>query len=214
MSWTTALENLRALLSDGPKDKLQYRKKCLGTQDGVNKRFKTFEERRLNDFTTSDPIIGVFVNSAQVTVTADMPEIGEFTLTTAPTNDALIEATYYQQWFRDTELNFFLSTAATWLGLSAIDQVTEGLRASALKYAAADAYQKLSLQWARNMGDVYKMQDQDPENRPIDPYKSLANQLRKDATESRDQFYLRQGRSLQPLHASLTGRVGSVTPRR
>lgn len=215
MTWTTAEENLRSLLSDGPTDKLQWRKNLLGNPDGENLNFKTFENRRtadLFDETLAPDPQGVFVSGVRITGGTDYPDIGQIILSVAPEATESIEATYYSQWFIDSELSEFLQTAINWLGTGTVLNTQEGLRPAALKYAAAEAYQKLALRWAQNFSDVYKMQDQDPEQRPIQNYMDLSKALRDDATATRDEFYKRQGRALQPLSATVIGKVSGVAP--
>ena len=214
MSWGTSNPELRSLLNDGPTDKPRFRKTCLGILNGVNTSFKTFEPRRITDLTTATGSFGVFVNSAPVTVTADEMEFGQFTLAAAPDNTDTLEASYYVQWFTDSELDSFLLTGAQWLGQITVVNVQEGLRPAALKYACAEAYQKLAVRWSQLESVQYKMADSDPKNSPINEYKSLADMFRKDATKSRDEFYERQGRSLQPLYGSVIGRFRRTTPNR
>ena len=66
MQWSTSVADLRAWLNDGPTDKLVSRKRCLGRIDGSNKIFKTFEFRRVTDFTTATSPFGVYVGPTQI----------------------------------------------------------------------------------------------------------------------------------------------------
>ena len=214
MAWTTANTELRALLNDGPTDKPRFRKTCLGILNGTNPSFKTFEPRRITDLSTASGSFGVFVNGAAVTVSSDAPEFGEFVLAAAPDNTDTLEASYYVQWFNDDELNSFLTSSAEWLGLIITINIEEGLRPAAKKYAAAEAYQKLAIRWSQLESAQFKMADSDPKNSPVNEYMNMADKFRKDATASRDEFYKRQGRSLQPLFGTVVGRFRRTTPNR
>ena len=113
MTWTTARSELRTLLSDNTNDKPRNRKPILDKQDGVNQTFTTFETRRITDFTLATTgFEGVFVNGSRATVTADDLIAGQFTLAVAPADTDTVEASYYLQWFLDSELDTFLKSAA------------------------------------------------------------------------------------------------------
>ncbi len=215
MSWTTARDDLRGLLSDGPTDKNRYLKAVMDAPNGTRTSFRTFENRRLTNFTDSGIApLGVYVNGAPVTVASDNPSFGVFTLSAAPAVNDSIEASYYVQWFTDSEIDQFLATTVRWLGFTNSLSIPDGLRAATLDYAASKAYQKLSVQWAQNYSDTYKMQDQDPEHSPVNPYAKLSADFAKSATTARNEYYTRQGRAKQPLFGAALGNVVDVVPRR
>lgn len=210
MTWDTSTDDLRNLLSDGPNDRLQYRKRCIGDCNGVNVRFKTFEFRRVTDFTL---IQGIWVSDVlqdiNVVVSDDLNS-GEFILNFTPTDADEVEATYYTQWFLDTELAGFLKTATNWL-ISSPDptQVQAGLQPAALKYAAAEAYLKMAMRWRSYMSETYKTEDAPGKTgtSPTSEFIKMAETFRKEATKTRDEFFTRQGRSLQPLFGTVLGGV-------
>lgn len=215
MAWSTALTELRTLLNDGAKDKLQYRKKVVGALNGSNTKFKTFEFRRVTDLSTATAPLGVYVNGSAATVSADDLETGEFTLSAAPADGQRIEATYYSQWFYDSEITSFLTDATRWLGMGSDYTVVEdGLKPAAQKYAASEAYQKLALRFARQVTETYRMEDsQDPKLLElVKAYEEAAMDYRKDAEKTRDDFYTRQGQSLAPNFASIPGTVRDIVP--
>lgn len=217
MSWTTSTSDLRVLLSDGPKDKYRYRKRVFGLVDGTNKTFQTFEFRRISNLVGAAAPLGVYVNGSAVTVSADSPEAGEFTLQAAPADGVLVEATYYIQWFLDTELDQFLKSATQWLGLGDdCTKIADGLRPSALKYAAHDAYQKLALRFAEHMSERFRLEDGlDPKLKPvIDSYQAASEQFMKEAVALRNDYYTRQGQSLSPLYGFALGNVSDPMPKR
>lgn len=216
MAWPTSNSDLRTLLSDGPTDKLRYRKKFVDQVDGVNTTFKTLEMRRLTNFVTNtDPTFGVFVNGVGVPVVSDVPDVGQTVLVTAPVNGAYVEATYYIQWFLDTELTLFLTQAAQWLGFLTPDQIPPGLQPSATYYGAQEAYHKLALRWAETLSETFRLEDapSDRTKTPVDNYRMMASDAKKKSVELRDQFYSGKGQEKKPLTASLLGGVGRIVPR-
>jgi hypothetical protein len=219
MSWTSAITDLRTLLSDGPTDRPRFRKLVIGRQDSSNKFFKTFEIRRVTNFATVAPTskLGVYVNSTKVTVSSDDIELGIFELAAAPTNNDSVEAVYYYQLFLDSELTSFLNNANFWLQSSAsFSEIPDGLRVAALKYAQHDAYQKLSLKFADSTSGVFRLEDM-PDIKlesAIKTYKDLSDNLLESAKMLRDDFYSRSGKQNQPYFSSIAGRVSRVEPNR
>lgn len=216
MSWTTAKDELRALVSDGPTDRLRHRKKVLGTMDGVNVVFKTLEFRRITNFTTAASPEGVYVNGVTAAVSTDFPAIGEFTLTTAPVDGDVVEATYFSQWFLDSELDVFLTSAAQWLLIDDVTNVPTGLRPAALHYAAQEAYMKLSIKWAEFLSEQYRTEDAPKEGAfdVVDKYQKAATGMHKKSFDLRNDYYTRSGQALQPLYGAVLGRVSDSTPKR
>ena len=210
MSWTTALSELRGDLSDGPTDKLRYRKRCVGEVNGTNTLFKTFEFRRATNFTSPPAGQGVFVSGIAAASSTDFPDIGSFELSVAPVEGQIVEATYHVQWFLDTELDRFLEKSSQWLGLGGdVTIVTEGLRPAATKYAVHLAYQKLALRWAEHITETFRLEDSQDDKRMsiVSEYRSFSSEALKEATEIRDTFYTRQGQNLSPLWGIIKGKV-------
>lgn len=220
MSWTTALSDLRVKLSDGPTDKLRAYKKVFGRLDGSNKLFKTFEYRRLTNFTTAAAPLGVYKNDvilATSVIATDDPATGFFSLTTAPADGDVLECAYYAQWFLDTELQEFLRIATDWcLGFDDWTGAPNGLFQAILNYASAEAYQKLSIRWAEHTSESFRLEDApDPKNFSIvKQYSDTSIALRKEATVLRDDYYTRKGQSKAPAFGILKGRVRDVAPSR
>jgi hypothetical protein len=220
MSWTTSLTDMRLKLSDGSQDKLRAFKRVFGQIDGSNRVFKTFEFRRVTDFTSAAAPLGIYKNQVRLTaadVSSDDLTTGYFTLTVAPQSTDVIEATYYLQFFYDSELQGFLRLSTNWLGLG--DDYTgipEGLRPAALQYACGEAYQKLAMRFAEHLSETYRLEDSPDGDRfrLVDEYKRMAEDCRKEGQNLRDQFYTRQGQSLQPLFGVNLGRVRNVEPSR
>ncbi len=216
MSWATSTTDLRRLLSDGSTDKLKHRKRVLGQINGANTVFKTFEFRRVTDLSTATAPFGVYVDGSAVAVSSDDLSVGEFTLASAPLDGSVVEATYYNQWFNDSELDGFLLSAANWLGFASASAIVEGLRPAAIHYAAQEAYMKLSLRWAEHLSETYRLEDApaDQTMDVVESYKDLAEFMHKKSVDLRDQFYTRQGRNLQPISTSILGNVRDVVPKR
>lgn len=215
MAWTTSLADLRRLLNDGPTDKLRWRKRILGQMDGINLTFKTFEMRRVTDFTTATGVVGVYLNQTRILnagIASDDLEVGEFSLAVAPVDGDVLEATYYTQHFNDSELDEFLVEARNWIGASSVTDIADGLRPAALSYAAARAYQKLIMRYSDPMAAVYLMQDMPDETRSsfMESMRSAMKDLEKTSKDVRKQFYTRQDQNEQPLFGVVRGVVRKI----
>lgn len=190
----------------------------LGRQTGTNLVFKTEEKRRLTDFSAPTAPQGVFLNGSPVTGITDFPEVGQFSFPVgnAPGINDTLEATYYTQWFIDSELDGFITEGVEWIQQGSVDTMVDGLKPAVLNYAVAQAYEKLALLWAENTSVTFRLEDQpDPKQRtPAQEYTSLAKYYRKVAVDSRNDYYTRQGKSFAPTSAVIVGRVVNPVPRR
>lgn len=221
MQWSTSVADLRSWLNDGPTDKLASRKRCLGRIEGANKIFKTFEFRRVTNLTTADSPFGVYVGPTQmgtlVTVDADNVAMGEFILNVAPDGpNTVVEATYYYQYFLDSELAQFLKNAAQWLGGTDALTIAPGLQPAALAYASFIGMKKLAQKSTDYISQTYLLQDQPGSKNTdlISNFIKLADEYFKDATKMRDDFYTRQGQSLAPLFGTVVGNIKDPSPMR
>ena len=82
--WLTPRQDLRINLSDGPTDRYRFRQRVFGEVNGSNIRFKTFDIRRITDFTVTP---GIFLNGVLQDISyvaSDSVFTGEFLVTTAP----------------------------------------------------------------------------------------------------------------------------------
>lgn len=219
MTWLNPENDLRVLLSDGTMDKHRYRKRVFGDVNGVNTRFKTFEFRRYTDFTTAVAPLGVWKNGVLLNssdISFDDTNSGDFILAVAPVDGEVIEASYYIQWFKDSEIQNFLRLGSNWLALGDdYTAISSGLRPAALKYAASDAYQKLALRWAEHLAETYLLNDAPDEKRMqiVEAYRKASLDARKDAETVRDDFYSRSGQQKQPLWSSSVGKISDPVPR-
>lgn len=208
MPWTTANQELRQLLRDGPTDRLRFRKRVFGEINGTNKLFKTFEFRRVTDLTTATLPLGVYINGVQgASVASDYPDVGAFELTTAPVDGDIVEASYYVQFFTDAEIDQFLNNGAKWLGFAQSSDVPPDLNPSCLDYAQGDAYSALALKFIERTSETYQLEDMPQADRisASDAYKKMASEYYASATKKRDEKYTRQGQSLQPLFGVVRG---------
>lgn len=219
MSWSSAITDVRTLISDGATDKLRYRKEIFGNIDGSNVTFKTFEMRRITNFTTAaGTTLGVFdvTTATKLTVTSDDVESGELVVSSAPPAGDSIRATYYVQWFNDAEIIQFLATASEWIqGTDDYTTIANNLQPAAKHFAAGSAYQKLSLRFAQNLAEQFQLYDAPDQKRfdPISVYDKLAKGMFKLAFELRDDTYKnRQGQALAPLFGTVKGRMKDVPP--
>lgn len=201
MTWTTAKAELRKLISDDSTDKRTIKKECIGLVNGTNKQFITFDYRRTTDFTAVNPFpLGVFVDGVSVAVTLDDPASGVFELAVAPALNKKVEATYFSQWFLDANLDQYLKDSALFCRAADVDTISPQLRHAALKYAAAEAYQFLSLFWARQTSEAFKLNDAMEKDRfaLVKSYADMAKTFRSEATVVRDDFYERSGTQKSP----------------
>lgn len=215
--WATPEIDLRRTLNDGATDKLRHRKRVFGQANGNNLFFKTLEFRRVTDFTLSASPLGVFVNNALVSVTTDSLEVGEFTLGSAPLDGDIVEATYYTQYFLDSELSGFLTDANEWLGDGVnYTLIAEGLRPASLQYSAYLGYQKLAMRFHENLSDTFRLEDS-PATKNIEYLtwlNSMADGFLKRAKSLRENFYSRNDQAGAPLFGVASGGVRRNVPNR
>ena len=220
MAWTTAISDLRTKLSDGPTDKLRAYKRVFGQIDGVNTVFKTFEFRRVSNFAGYAPPFGVYLNGILLgagAVSSDTPENGFFILTSAPAAGDVVEATYYVQYFLDTELDTFLRLGYEWLGFGTVyTDCPSGLQPAVLHYALAESYAKLASRFSEHMSETYRLEDMPDVRRQalIAEWKEAGATARDMAHKLRNEYYTRQGQHLSPLFGTSIGRVRDVAPSR
>lgn len=227
MSWTTAVDDLRLLLNDGPTDKIRAFKRVFGTTDGANAVFKTLEFRRITDFTTVDETgpVGIYINGEKFGPIAlpleyDDPGSGYFKFSvpgSVPITGAVIEATYYIQYFLDAELETFLRLAQNWLGFGDdYSAIPQGLRPAALQYAAAEGYQKLAMRFSSHLSETYRLEDMPDVKQTalLAEYKQASETARHQAQALRNEYYTRQGQSLSPLFGVYSPAIRDVPPRR
>jgi hypothetical protein len=226
MSWTTALDDIRLTLNDGPTDKIRAFKRVFGSADGSNAVFKTLEFRRITDFTTVDETgpVGIYVNGEKFGPLAlpldyDDPGSGyfKFAALSVPISGAVIEATYYIQYFLDVELETFLRLAQNWLGFGDnYANIPQGLRPAALQYAAAEGYQKLAMRFSSQLSETYRLEDMPDVKQTalLAEYKQASEVSRQQAHKLRDEYYTRQGQSLSPLFGVYSPAIRDVPPRR
>lgn len=224
MSWTTAEADLRLLLNDGPTDKIRAFKRVFGDVNGVNVRFKTYEFRRVTDFSTEpdSSALGVYVNGVKIPaadIASDDLATGFFSLeaSAVPSASSVVEASYYMQYFIDSEIESFLRLASNWLGLAdGFASIPQNLRPAALQYATGEGYQKLAMRFSEHSSETYRLEDMPDDRRMaiIAEYKNSAAQAKDQATRLRNDAYTRQGQSLAPLFGTFSPAFKDVAPRR
>ncbi len=224
-AWTTAISDLRSLLSDNADDRYFYRKKVFGNVDGSNQSFKTFEFRRVTNFTDevlSASPLGVYINGVRLDtakVTVDNAATGEFFIAedSIPTAGQVVEATYYTQQFKDSELSEFLVQINNSLQFGPdFTQLDPMLREAALHLAAGDALRKLGVRWTMRASDTFLLEEA-PKKEALgtaESYFKMAELFSNRGTKLRDDRYGRAGQSLAPNFVNNFGRVSNVTPRR
>lgn len=229
-NWTTAIQDLRDVLNDNPLNRYCYRKKCLGQIDGANTSFKTFEFRRITNFTDSvlsAAPLGVYVAGVRIlpaNISFDDTNSGEFTLAMAPDpNPAggnaqnVVQATYYYQWFLDPELTTFLTKASQAIQTGDdFTNVPPGLQAAVLDYAAHLGLGMQAMRWAQRASETFNLEDA-PKKEALgvaDTFMSLSKTFYATAIKKRDDYYTKAGQAGAATFKSSWGVVGGVTPRR
>lgn len=210
--WLSSKQDLRINLSDGPTDRYHFRKRVFGELNGTNLRFKTFDDRRITDFTL---VPSVYLNGVLLSVTditSDSLYTGEFLVLTPPVDGDILEASYYTQWFLDAELDDFLKQATLWcLSTDDVTAVTNGLIPAVLSYACSRAYLKMAIRAGEYKSDEYKVEDapRDSSSVPNSGFAGLSQKFKEEAEAQRKEFYTRQDQNLQPLFGTISGRVRS-----
>ena len=221
-TYLTAIPDLRLLLSDQGDDRYNYRHDCFGKIDGINAQFKTFFRRRVTNFTVaSTGGEGIYVDGTQVLSTSiawDNQETGEFAFSSSggviPQDGSAVEASYYYQWFDDSEMDTFLQQSSRWLqGFNDYTLTPPPLIDALIKYAASQGYAKMAQKWRTYMSQEYRVEDA-PKDSPVyntNDFLQLSKYFRAEALASRTEYMeTRQGRALQPISGSIRGRVRSL----
>lgn len=222
MGWAssaTAILALRSLIFDGPMDKIAAQKAVVGIKDGTNISFKTFEYRRTTNFGSPSYPEGIYKNGTLVSSTQDDASSGAFTVDPSDAPGARDEfvATYYYQWFLDSDLDGFLQNASNWIGLgTTYAKIPDGLNPAALDYAAREAYRSAAVKTSIRMSATYKTEDAPTEDmiNSVNMWKSMAQDFLDSAQKQRASYYSRQDQFEAPLFAFSLGRVTDPTPRR
>lgn len=218
MTWTTALTDLRTELQDNADNKYALRKNVFGSPDGTLVEFATIEGRYVpaSLVVYAAPPGGGTPSVVTVSDTTGW-EQGIFRLQAAPQPRQLITASYYWQYFTDTEITNFLKTAASRVGIT--DYTTtpvDGLERVVLNYACAAAYRFLSSQWIRKISEKVLLKDS-----PVSENDTRSNLFLKQAqdyekmgNDERIEYYKAQGRRYKPSFSTSQGNITPWTPRR
>lgn len=141
----SAVASLRSLLGDGPTDKFEFKADVFPTPDGVTTRFFVGETR------VYPGSLEVYQGTVLVTPVAPPEWVkGTFALTTAPSGNVELQASFYYQWFGDDDLNSFITQATHVLGFTGITDATlvAGIRPAVLQFAAYNAYMRKAAEHA------------------------------------------------------------------
>ena len=231
MPWTDPSGDLRTLLADGPTDNLIKSKRLLGTINGTNRVFFTFEDRLLasgNQSVCADPINlyltttnGAISSANQlapsgITVTDQVK--GEVTLSFAPSGQLQLTGSYHYQQHLDSEIGFYLQQGANLVAIDIVDNVPPGLQMATMDYAGAMAHRRLAQRWQQRKSEQFMLQDEPARLEAealIKFHQDEAKSMRDNAGGERKDFYnLRQDRGLAPAFGLLNRVPRPYTPRR
>lgn len=220
MSYTTAITELRQLLSDSQYHKKATDKRLIGSVDGTNVTFHTYDKRILSStFTTK-------VNGAEVDSSLDEAVQGLVTLSDAPPVNSKVTASYYWQWWLDDELRTFLNKGAeltsfftTTIPEDAFLLVTPGLKTSALYFSASYAMDSLiNYLVNRRHSEEFLIEesgnDESAFSQTIDAMRTASKDFWDKAKWARDDFYQNQGRRNTPAFGVKTVSTRRYGPQR
>jgi hypothetical protein len=211
-SATVARDELRAFLNDGTRDRPIKGKKLIGTVDGVNTEFFTYEERLVDDAS-----LVVTVDIAVVSASITDATRGVIQLAAPPAQQTTVRGQYYFQYFLDSELDEALRNAAGEIIESDdITQVGFGFKNAALNYAGYFCFTKQAIRWAQRMSEKYILEDSPAEDgasqRP-NLFNQIAQSYLKNAGDFRDSYYKRHGRRFAPAWAMFKPTIPPVGPK-
>ena len=212
----SAVADLRRFVNDGPTDRPIKTKQVIGLVNGVNQEFLTFEDRI---------VVGTlrvtvdFVPLAPAAVSLVDPVLGMFTLATAPVGGSVVRASYYFQYFLDSELQEAIQLATEQLTDGGDDptQLTPGLKTAALLYGAHFGFTKQSIRWVQRASSRFLLEEEPIQQEALQRsnlFDTLAKRFFDEARIVRDDYYKRQGRSLGPAFSVFKPRIPRVGPRR
>lgn len=209
MAWTNAFTELREFLSDTKFNKRASGKQVKGQVNGMNQAFITYDKRFIED------TFEVFVNDLPAKFQIVDSIAGTFTICPAPDVNSTVVASYYWQWWLDSELQTYLNKAAESMGIDdtqhpdggaddvAYLAIPQGLRGAALNLAASYAQAAL-VQYMMNRkhsGEFLLEQDGNDDAGFAQIINAMTKQKQdyyKTGIELRDDFYKRQGREFAP----------------
>ncbi len=212
---TTARNELRAFLNDGPQDRPVKAKILIGPVDGVNTVFFTFDDRLV----TGSLVVSIdYVDLPGAQVTLNDPVFGKITLTTPPAAQTTVRGRYFFQFFLDSELDEALRNAAGEIHES--DDITLtalGLKNAALNFAGYFSFTKQAIRWAQRMSEKFILEDAPVEDGSIarpNLFNQLAQSYLKNAIQLRDSYYQRHGRRNAPAFTVFKPTFPPIGPRR
>jgi hypothetical protein len=219
MSYSTAISELRQLIADTEFNKKATKKKLIGSVDGSNTNFVTYDKRIYGDS------LEVFVNDSPVGFTLSDSIKGEIVLDSAPDKNTKIQASYYWMFWIDDELINFLNKGAEstgQYGSTSPDQaylnIEPGLKAAALYFAGSLATRSLAAYIMNRRHSEEFLVEQDGNNdtafsQTISAMNAQAKTLWDQAIFHRDDFYKRLGKRNKPAFAIKLGstrRYGAI----
>lgn len=220
MSYDSAISELRQLIADTEFHKKATKKKLIGSIDGENKQFITYDKRLLEN------TVEIFVNGVSVNFTVEDSIKGLINLNAAPDKNTKVEANYYWQFWIDDELKNFLNKGAeaTSQWTSAIPDnaylsILPGLKTPALMLAASLANRSLIQYLVNRRHSEEFLLEQDGNDdagfsQMIGALQKIADQYWKDGIKMRDDFYQRQGKRNAPAFAIKQNSLRQYGPRR
>lgn len=224
-TWATPLQDLRTFLADTTNDNLIKEQQLLGSTNGQNNTFFTFEDRLVasgNQSVCDTPIRvfydqgGGFTEVAASGITVSDQIRGEVQLMLYPSGAVGLKASYHHQMHTDTELNTFLTHAMNQVNASSLTNIDAGLQEAVLHIAASYAYKRLAQRWQQRKSEQFLLQDEPARTEAADRIEFYRRQGQDMMTEGlalrRSYYDLRQDRGRQPAYGILQRRPNPYTP--
>lgn len=204
---TSARASLRSLLGDGEADHYEFRSVAYPAPDGVTRRFFAGQPRLVEN----SLVVNVGSDEASVSGSPDWAK-GEFVLTTAPSASVEVHASFYYQWFTDTELDAFLLAGAGLLQYEGVPPVVIGLRGAVLDFACYYAAMRKAMETAD--GPVASAQGYEANQSRSSPnWRLLAKEFWDAAAAKVKMFVENPAANAGPAMRFVSYRLGNDTPR-
>lgn len=224
MSWVDPVGDLRRLLSDTDRDKQAKDKKIFGPVNGQNRTFYTFDDRLTTSGiqSLSNRPLRLFVDGVEYPasgINVTDAHRGEFILAMGPSLSGVreVRSHYWYQHHTESELNFFLTQAASQVSVDSIESVPAGLQLPALYIAGSLSHDRLAARYTERKSAEFMAHEgtRGSMDDIITYHAQTAERMMKQALEMRKAYYDGMlGRGNRPAFRLLKRRTKSWTPNR
>lgn len=147
---SSAVSNLRSLLGDNPSDKFEFKTDVYPTPNGVTTRFFVGQTRLVSG-TLEVYHNGVLIPAVSGSAIDTAKGSFDYTAADGPPKGQ-VEASFYYQWFTDSDLEAFITEASQMLNFeSPSGDFAIGLRPTLLSWACYNAYMRKAAEFAETV---------------------------------------------------------------